>query len=479
MMSLWTGQKERLRRLWALSWPAIIEQVLGTMVSYVDTAMVGVLGAVGSAAVSVDGPPIWLITGILVGVGVGYSVQVSNAVGAKDPERVRSILRQAFLAALVCGLIACGIYELLGGSIPKWLGAKPEVLPHAANYIRIYAAAMPLGAFMAIFSPILRCMGNTRTPLMFNTATNLLNLILNWFLIYPTRQWHGILFHGAGWGVEGAGIATAVSIAVTGIAACVCAFREQGYETSLKGRIRPDPVIIHRAVQLGLPSAVERVIVNLGQIAMTALVGHALTTAAMAANHIAVVAEGLCYLPAYGIGYAAVALVGQSVGAKNREDAEAYGTLTAILGFGMCLATGIALFLFAPLLTRLFNTDLTVTAEAALALRTVAFAEPFFAISIILSNALRGANDVTFPMAVGLVTMWAVRAPLSCLFVLEFQWGLQGIWGAMAMDIVLRGILCAVRWRNGKWVKMAGLETVAADSIFDSRQESSTPQRKS
>ena len=84
-MSVLTGQQERLRILWRLSWPAIIEQVLGTMVSYVDAAMVGVLGAVGSAAVSVNGPPIWLLNGILAGVGVGYSVQVSNAVGANDP----------------------------------------------------------------------------------------------------------------------------------------------------------------------------------------------------------------------------------------------------------------------------------------------------------------------------------------------------------------------------------------------------------
>ena len=104
-MAVLTGQRERMRTLWRLSWPAIIEQVLGTMVSYVDAAMVGVLGAAGSAAVSVNSPPIWLLNGILVGVGVGYSVQVSNAVGANDPQRVQKIIRQAFLAALVCGAL--------------------------------------------------------------------------------------------------------------------------------------------------------------------------------------------------------------------------------------------------------------------------------------------------------------------------------------------------------------------------------------
>lgn len=452
------NQKGRIKTLWHLSWPAIIEQVLGTMVSYVDTAMVGTLGAAGTAAVSVNAAPTWLINGILVGVGVGYSVQVSNAVGAGDEARAKSVIRQSFLAALVCGLIACLIYEGISGSLPRWLGAKPEVFPHAVNYLRIYAAALPLAAFLAIFSAVLRCMGNTKAPLLFNTAANLLNVVLNFFFIYPTRERWGFTIPGAGWGVEGAGIATAISIAAAGAATGFAAFRQGRFTTSLKEGIRPDRSIIRRAVGLGLPSAAERATINLGQIATTALVAH-MSTVALAANQIATTAEGLCYLPAYGIGYAAIALVGQSVGAGKREDAEAYGNLTAGLGFLLCLVTGTALFLSAPPLASLFNTDPNVVAEAALALRVVAFAEPFFALSIILTNALRGGDDVRFPMAVGLVCMWLVRVPLAYLLVLQFEFGLEGVWGAMAVDLTLRGILCAVRWKRGKWVRLCGLES--------------------
>lgn len=452
------GQGPRLRRLWSLSWPAIIEQVLGTMVSYVDAAMVGVLGAVGSAAVSVNGPPIWLVNGIIAGVGVGYSVQISNAVGAKDVERTQRVIRQTLLAALVCGFTACALYELLGGSIPRWLGAKPEVLPHAVNYMRIYCAALPFNAMLIIFGAVLRCMGNTKTPLIFNTATNLLNIALNFFLIYPTREWHGIMLPGAGWGVEGAALATAISIVCAGVPTAIAAFHQHGYVTALREGLTPDRTIIRRAVTLGVPSAMERVIVNLGQIAMTALVGHALTTVALAANNIATTAEGLCYLPAFGIGSAAIALVGQSVGAGDKEDAEAYGTLTALIGFVLCTVTGTLLFLFAPPLASLFNSDAQVVSEAALALRVVAFAEPFFAASIILTNALRGGDDVKFPMMVGLAGMWCVRVPLACLLILGFDWGLAGVWGAMAVDLVLRGILCMWRWKKGFWIKLSGLE---------------------
>ncbi len=451
------GQKERLHTLWRLSWPAIIEQILGTMVSYVDTAMVGALGGTGTAAVSVNAAPIWLINGILTGVGVGYSVQVSNAVGAKDPPRAQRVIRQALLAAIVCGLLACAVYEALGGVLPRWLGAKPEVLPHAVGYMRIYAAALPFAALQFIFSALLRCMGNTKLPLLFNTAANLLNVVLNFLLIYPTGEFLGVIIPRAGLGVEGAALATAVSITAAGSLTAIAAFHQGEYRTSLREGLAPDGAIIGRAVSLGLPSALERATINLGQIAMTALVGHALTTAAMAANQVATTAEGLCYLPAYGISYAAIALVGQSVGAGSREDASAYGTLTAVIGFLLCLVTGTALFLFASPLAALFNTDAQVVAEAALALRVVAFAEPFFALSIILTGSLRGADDVRFPMVLGLGCMWAVRVPLACLLVLKVGMGLAGVWAAMAIDLTLRGTLCALRWRQGRWVRLCGL----------------------
>ena len=324
--------------------------------------------------------------------------------------------------------------------------------------MRIDCAALPFNSLLIVFGAVLRCMGNTKAPLIFNTATNLLNLVLNFFLIYPTREWHGMVIPGAGWGVEGAAIATAISITCAGLPAAAASFRQQGYATSLREGLAPDRAIIRRAVNLGVPSAVERVIVNMGQIAMTALVGHALTTVALAANNIATTAEGLCYLPAFGIGYASIALVGQSVGAGDREDAEAYGTLTGAIGFLLCMVTGTLLFLFAPPLASLFNSDAQVVAEAALALRVVAFAEPFFAVSIILTNALRGASDVRFPLMVGLAGMWLVRVPLSCLLVLVFDLGLAGVWGGMAVDLILRGVLCIWRWRSGRWMKLSGLE---------------------
>lgn len=456
------GSNPRMKVMWHLSWPAIIEQVLATMVSYVDTAMVGVLGAAATASVSVNASSIWLINGILAGIGVGYSVQVSNAIGAEDDARARRIIRQGILATVVCGMAALLLFQLLAPFIPVWLGAEPSVRPTATAYLRWYTLCMPFAAASAIFSAILRCMGNTKTPLIFNFSANLINLVLNFFLIYETRTvtvgGFSLTVPGAGLGVAGAAIASAVAWAFAGSMLLYAGIRQgPRFQVRFREGFRPDSSIIQMALHLGLPSALERATINLGQIVMTALVA-SIGTVALAANQIATTTEGLCYLPAYGISYASVALVGQSVGARSAENARAYGSLSAKVALVLCTGLAVLLFLFAPALASLFNSDPQVVEQSALMLRIVCFAEPFFALSIVLSSNLRGAHDVRYPMVVGLICMWGVRIVLAPILVIYGKLGLAGVWIAMSVDLILRGILCTHRWHSGKWVHIAGLD---------------------
>lgn len=450
----------RLRTVWLLSWPAIMEQILATMVSYVDTAMVGALGMTASAAVSVNAAPIWLINGILAGVSTGYAVQVSHAVGAGEDEKVKSVIRQGVLAAFFCGLAAFAVYRAMARGLPMWLGAVEPVLTQARRYLRVYTYALLFQGFSVVFSGVLRCMGNTRTPLILNSAANLLNVVFNFFFIYQTRTvelWgQPLTIPGAGMGVAGAALGTVLAWAFAGGATLWAAFRQgERYAIHRGESFRPDGAIIRQAVRLGLPSAAERAMVNIGQIAMTGVVASIDAGTALAANQVATTAEGLCYLPAYGIASAATAMVGQSVGAGDRENARAYGGMSARLGFALCLATAACLFLLAHPLASLFNTDQAVVDEAAQMLRIVSVCEPFFALSIVLTGALRGARDVRFPMVVGLICMWGVRIPLAPLLVYRAGLGLAGVWTAMSVDLILRGVLCAWRWRGRRWERLA------------------------
>lgn len=462
--------RSRLSIMWRLAWPAIIEQILSTMVSYVDAAMVGALGKTASAAVSVNAAPMWLINGVLAGVATGYAVQVSHAVGAGDDEKAKAVIRQGVLASVFCGFAAFALYRSLAHFLPMWLGAVEPVLGQARSYLKIYTFCLIFEGGSAIFSAILRCMGNTKTPLILNTASNVINIILNFFFIYETRAvtffGNTIVIPGAGMGVTGAALGTVFAWAFAGIVTLLVALRQGSRYTIHRGEsFKPDKAIIKTAVKLGLPSAAERAMVNIGQVAMTGVVAAIDDGMSLAANNIATTAEGLCYLPAYGISAASTAMVGQSVGAENREDARAYGSLSAKLGFLLCIGTSICLFLFAHPLASLFNTDREVVAEAARMLKIVSVSEPFFALSIIYTGALRGARDVRFPMVVGLVAMWGVRIPLAPLLVFGFKLGLAGVWIAMAADLILRGILCTLRWRGVRWERKAFPETTEKGAV--------------
>ena len=250
--------KRHLSVLLMLAWPAILEQLLLTLVRYVDTAMVGVLGANATAAVAINSSPTWLISSILSAIGVGYSVQVAHSIGARDHEHTKQVIRQALLAVIVLGIAITAVCLIISPYLPGWMGAEPEVIPDAISYLQIYLLSLPFQAGSYTFSAILRCMGDTRTPLILNTSANLLNVVLNFFFIYSTRP--GSLFGidftipGTGWGVAGAAVATSIATAVTGLGITWTAlFGKKEYKVSLRDGLKPDRQIISRALELGIP----------------------------------------------------------------------------------------------------------------------------------------------------------------------------------------------------------------------------------
>ena len=446
------AHENRARVLMRLAWPAIAEQILLTLVSYVDTAMVGSLGANATAAVAINASPIWLIGGLLQALAVGYSVQVAHRIGARDVEGARSVIRQAVLATACVGISLMGVCLLLAPHLPRWMGAHSAVMADAVAYVRIYVLALPMQAGSAVFSAILRCKGDTKTPLLFNTMTNLLNVCLNFLLIYPARTLHlfgrPVPMWGAGLGVRGAAIATSLSTGAIGIClVAVVYLRRDPLRISVRESYRPDGAIIRRAVSLGIPVALERTTISLGQIVMTRITA-LLGTVALAANHVAVTAEGMSYLPASGISFAATTLVGQRVGARASHEASRYARLSAWFGFAFSAGMGVLLLLLAHPLAALFSSDAAVVSLAAGMLRIVAVAEPLFGVSIVLGGALRGAGDSRFPFFISMVCMWGIRATLAPLLVFALHAGLAGIWIAMAADLCVRGGLSIWRvWR--------------------------------
>lgn len=440
-----------------LAWPTVVEQLLQTAVNYVDTAMVGYMGTNATAAVGLTSSTIWLLLGVMNAAGVGYSVMVARRLGAGRPDEAREVIRQAVLSIAVIGAFLTLLVELIiAPNLPLWMKADPEIAPLSTAYFRIIGSAYFFNTSLVVCSNILRCTGDTKTPLKFNLATNLINVVGNFLLIYPTRQITifdlSFTMPGAGWGVAGAAAATALATAFSGGSMLLMLFRRRvPTQIHLSESFRPRPVIIRQAVSLGVPSLLERATISVGQIVSTALIT-SLGTVSLAAHQLANTGESICYMPVFGFSIAATTLVAQNLGGGKKDRAYRLGGLCTLMGIGVMTVMGSAMFLFAPQILRFFTREPAVIALGAKMLRIEAFVEPLVAVGNVLGGVLRGAGDTRWPFYISVAGMWLVRLPLAFLLIRFFSWDLTAVWLAMALDWVVRGAISFVRFRRRKWL---------------------------
>lgn len=219
---------------------------------------------------------------------------------------------------------------------------------------------------------------------------------------------------------------------------------------------RPQKSVVRRALALGIPVFLERACFSCGQLIVTHMVA-GLGNIALAANHVAVTAEAISYLPAQGVSFAATAAVGQAVGGNQPVLARRYGVLSGRIGLCSGLLAGIFLFFCAEPLAGLFSSDPEVIALAADMLRIVAVSEPLYGLSIVLGGVLRGAGDSRTPFLIVLVGVWAVRLPLGPILLVRCGLDLAAIWIAMVADLMLRGVLCQFFVCKINWPRRAAL----------------------
>ena len=181
------GARSPLKTALLLAWPIFLEQILTTLVGYADTAMVGSMGAASTASVSISNSVVMLLNGSVMSLGVGLSALVARSVGARDYELAKKLIRHTVLLLLFVGIPIGGVLMALSGAIPRWMGAEADVLPLATRYNMIVAFGRPFQIASMLFCSVYRGCGDTRTPLVINSGVNVLNVIGNFFLIYPTR----------------------------------------------------------------------------------------------------------------------------------------------------------------------------------------------------------------------------------------------------------------------------------------------------
>lgn len=437
----------------ALAWPAMVEQALQTIVQYADSAMVGRIGVHATAAVGLTTTFVWLTNSPLWSMGTGVLACISRAVGAKDDETVRSAALQSIWLALILGGLLTLICECIAPFLPGWLGADPDIRRHGSLYFAIICAPMVFRALSYILGSALRASGDTKTPMQVNLCMNAINVVLNLLLIFPTRPVSlgsfTFTMPGAGWGVVGAAIATAISITYSGCMMLIKVLRSPVL-SPLHLKKRWNGEVMGRCVRVGFPVMLQNLGVFSGQVVFSAQVT-SLGKTALATHSIALTAEEAFYIPGFGMEAAASTLSGNALGERNEKKLNRVSLSTLLISMGLMTVTGALLFTFPAQLMAIFTPDAEVISGGAKILRIVACSEPLYAALIIFEGIFHGVGQTKYPFAVSLATMWGVRILGTLICVKVFGFGLTAVWLCMVADNVSRALLLGWRYFSGRW----------------------------
>lgn len=455
LISKEVSRGEKIQLVLGMSLPAILAQLTSIAMQYIDAGMVGSLGAEATASIGLVAPATWLVGGSCIGISAGFYVQVAHLIGAREERRAEAVLRQGLKAAVIIGLMILAIGAGISGSLPVWLGGASEITGDSSAYFRIYSMSVPFILLRQMSCGMMQSTGDMKTPSILAAVICLLDVVLNWFMIFPARTLSfaglDIVIPGAGLKVTGAAIATALSeVIISLIALYIIAARNRKISLKNKGSWRWDRETMFTAARIGIPLSLDQLFVNGAYLAGTMIVAQ-LGTVPVAANSLAITAESLCYMPGYGIGAAATAIIGQSIGAKRYDLTRSFARVSVYLGMIMMGLTGLLMYIAAPAVFTLLTSSAEAAALGTKVLRIELFAEPLYAASICCAGVFRGAGDTLTPSVMNLLSMWCVRI-VPAIFLVP-RLGLSGYWIAMAAELCFRGIIFLIRMYRGRWLK--------------------------
>ena len=445
--------KATVMTILTLAWPTIIEQVMQTAVQYIDTAMVGALGTQATAAVGATGTVGWMVVSTFFALGIGFLSIIARACGAGDREGARQAAAQAVLVVLVVGLVSTLMPLCLSQKIPVWMQVDESIQKLAGTYFLIVYLPMLPRAATGIFGTLLRAAGDTKTPMKVGLMVNVINIILNFLLIYPTRSVSllglEMTLFGAGWGVIGAATASAVAMTAGGVVITVVLWRHP--MISPKGMsLRPDREILRPCLRIAFPNMLQRFGTSLGFVAFSAMI-NSVGEVATAAHTIANTVESAFYIPGYGMQTAAATLAGNAYGAKDNKRMKSLADMFIPLEIGLMVLSGAALFVGAPPLVGLFSKSPEVIGLGTTVLRMVAVSEPFYGVSIIIEGMMLGVGNTRTPFMYNILGMWGIRIVGTFICTRLLGLGLAAAWGCMIAHNLLLFVLYLINHLRKKW----------------------------
>ncbi|MGN0663562.1 MAG: MATE family efflux transporter [Negativibacillus sp.] len=428
-----------------IAWPSFVELILTQLASMVDLIMVGQLGPWALSAVGLTTQPKFLMMTMFMAMNVGATAMVARYKGANDPEKANGILRQALLLTFVLSTVSSIIGYLFSEPLIAFMGAADaQTLEGGTIYLQIQFLGFVFMALTTTVTATLRGVGDSRTAMIYNLIANGVNVVFNYLLIYGH-------FGFPEMGIAGASLATVIGQCVAFVLAFAAIMGNRSYlHLSFRESFRPNWDALGSIFKIGLPAMLEQLIMRCGLIIYSKTVA-GLGTIAFATHQVCMNIQSLSFMNGNAFAVSATSLMGQSLGKKRPDMAQAYCSRTQRVGMLVSFLIAIVLFFWGGNIVALYNDDPQIVAQGAVIMKMMALIQPFQSSQFIIAGALRGAGDTKATAVITFITVLLVRPAFAIFSINVLNWGLMGAWVAMILDQLIRSALVLARFNSGKW----------------------------
>ncbi|WP_321321264.1 MATE family efflux transporter [Labilibaculum sp.] len=420
--------------------PMLLGNVFQQLYNIVDSIIVGkVLGKEALASVGASFPIIFTLIALLIGIGSGFSIVISQFYGAKDINRVKRAIDTMYIFLFGTGIFISILGIYFSEHLFLLLQLPIELIPQATSYLNVYMAGMIMFFGFSGTSSILRGLGDSKTPLYFLILASIFNIIFDLLFVMVFK-----------WGIAGAAWATVIAQSGAFISAIIYLNRSHSIIKFSLFKLVFDKDIFIKSLKIGIPSGLQHTFVALGMMALLGIV-NTFGTDVIAAYTAAGRIDSLAMMPAMNFSQAVAAFVGQNLGANKIDRVRQGFKVTFIMSNIFCLMMTAIIILFGSHLMKLFTTDTNVIAIGEKYLIIVSSFYLLFSTMFTTNGVLRGAGDTLIPMFITLFSLWIIRIPGA--YFLSSKIGETGIWWSIPLGWSMGTIFSYLYYRTGRWKK--------------------------
>lgn len=435
------------RALTALIIPLIIEQALAVLVGMADSIMVASVGEAAVSGVSLVDNIMVLLINVFAALATGGAVVAGQYLGQGRKEGARKATDQLIWFITICALIVTVViyackYWILHGVFGQ---IEADVMGHANTYLMIVAASIP---FIAVYNggaAIFRTMGNSEISMRVSIVMNVVNVCGNAILIYG--------FHR---GTEGVAIPTLVSRMTAAVLIMLLLFnRKRDIYMTASLKYRPDFSMIRKILTVGVPNGLENSMFQLGKIIVLSLVS-TFGTYAIAANAVSNTLASFQVLPGMAIVLAVTTVIARCVGAGDYEQVKYYTKKLLVITYVCQFVTNLIIVLALPYILKAYHlSDKTAQVTTDIVIFYAVCSVLIWPLAFTIPATFRASGDAKMCMVISIVSMWIFRIIFSYILGKYMGMGVFGVWVAMIIDWVVRGICFIARYFSGKWKHQA------------------------